>query len=55
MLIAPTDPDLFLTNATRRVRRLRALVIVDDYTREYLAIEADQGIGRGQVVGVLEL
>jgi putative transposase len=32
---------------------LRALTIVDNYTRKCLAIEVDLGIGGGKVVGVL--
>jgi putative transposase len=32
---------------------LRALTVVDNYTRECLAIEVDPGIGGGQVAGVL--
>jgi putative transposase len=35
-------------------RRLRALTVVDNYTRECLAIEVDQGIGGEKAAGVLE-
>jgi putative transposase len=43
----------FVSDALYDGRRLRALTVVDNYTRECLAIEVDQGIGGGQVVGVL--
>ena len=35
-------------------RRFRALVLVDDYSRECLAIEVDISLGGARVVGVLE-
>jgi putative transposase len=35
-------------------RRLRALTVADNYTREYLAIAVDQGIKGEQVVEVLD-
>ena len=43
----------FVSDALYDGRRLRALTVVDNYTRECLAIEVDQGIGGGQVAGVL--
>ncbi len=43
----------FVSDALYDGRRLRALTVVDNHTRECLAIEVDQGIGGGQVVGVL--
>jgi putative transposase len=43
----------FVSDALYDGRRLRALTVVDNYTRECLAIEVDQGIGGGQVVRVL--
>jgi putative transposase len=43
----------FVSDALYDGRRLRALTIVDNYTRECLAIEVDQGIGGEKVVGVL--
>ena len=43
----------FVSDALYNGRRLRALTVVDNYTRECLAIEVDQGIGGGQVAGVL--
>jgi putative transposase len=43
----------FVSDALYDGRRLRALTVVDNYTRECLAIEVDQGIGGEQVVGVL--
>jgi putative transposase len=43
----------FVSDALYDGRRRRALTIVDNYTRECLAIEVDQGIGGGKVVGVL--
>jgi putative transposase len=45
----------FVFDALYDGRRLRVLMVTDDYTRECLAIEADQEIGGGQMVGVLEL
>ena len=35
-------------------RRFRALALVDDYSRECLAIEVDISLGGARVVGVLE-
>jgi putative transposase len=43
----------FVSDALYDGRRLRALTIVDNYTRECLAIEVDQGIGGEKVAGVL--
>lgn len=43
----------FVSDALYDGRRLRALTVVDNYTRECLAIEVNQGIDGGQVVGVL--
>ena len=43
----------FVSDALYDGRRLRALTVVDNYTRECLAIEVDQGIGGAQVVKVL--
>jgi putative transposase len=43
----------FVCDALDDGRRLRALTVVDNYTRECLAIEVDPGIGGGQVAGVL--
>jgi putative transposase len=43
----------FVSDALYDGRRLRVLTIVDNYTRECLAIEVDQGIGGEKVVGVL--
>ena len=44
----------FMTDALSSGRRFRTLNIVDDYTRECLAIEVDTSIGGGRVVRVLE-
>jgi putative transposase len=44
----------FMTDALSSGRRFRTLNIVDDYTRECLAIEVDTSLGGGRVVGVLE-
>ena len=44
----------FFSDALYNGRRFRALTIVDNFSRQYLAIEADQGIRGEQVVGVLE-
>ena len=43
----------FVSDALYDGRRLRALTVVDNYTRECLAIEVDQGIGGEKVAGVL--
>ena len=43
----------FVSDALYDGRRLRVLTVVDNYTRECLAIEVDQGIGGEKVVGVL--
>ncbi|MFZ0432031.1 MAG: IS3 family transposase [Candidatus Acidiferrales bacterium] len=43
----------FVSDALYNGRRLRALTIVDNYTRECLAIEVDQGIGGEKVAEVL--
>jgi putative transposase len=44
----------FMTDALSSGRRFRTLNIVDDYTRECLAIEVDTSLGGGRVVRVLE-
>jgi putative transposase len=44
----------FMTDAFSSGRRFRTLNIVDDYTREALAIEVDTSLGGGRVVRVLE-
>jgi putative transposase len=44
----------FMTDALSSGRRFRTLNIVDDYTRECLAIEVDTSIGGVRVVRVLE-
>jgi putative transposase len=44
----------FMTDALSSGRRFRTLNIVDDYTRECLAIEADTSLGGGRVVRVLD-
>jgi putative transposase len=44
----------FVSDALYNRRRFRALTIVDNFSRECLAIEADQGIRGDQVVTVLE-
>ena len=44
----------FASDNTVPGRRFRALVIVDDYTRECPAIEVDTSLGGRRVVGVLE-
>jgi len=44
----------FMTDALSTGRRFRTLNIVDDYTRECLAIEVDTSLGGGRVVRVLE-
>ena len=44
----------FMTDALSWGRRFRTLNIVDDYTRECLAIEVDTSLGGGRVVRVLE-
>jgi putative transposase len=43
----------FVSDALYDGRRLRALTIADNYTRECLAIKVDQGIGGEKVAGVL--
>ena len=43
----------FVSDALYDGRRLRALTIVDNYTRECLAIEVDQGIGGEKVAEIL--
>lgn len=44
----------FVSDALFNGRRFRALTVVDAYTRECLAIHADQGIKGEQVVGVID-
>jgi len=44
----------FVSDALFDGRRLRALTLLDIYTREALAIEADQGIKGEQVVAILD-
>jgi putative transposase len=44
----------FISDALFDGRRLRALTVVDNYTRECLAIEVDKGITGEQVTEVLE-
>ena len=44
----------FVTDSIVTGRRFRALVIVDDYSRECPAIEVDTALGGRRVVGVLE-
>ena len=44
----------FMSDALSWGRRIRMLNIVDDYTREALAIEVDTSLGGGRVVRVLE-
>jgi putative transposase len=44
----------FVSDALFDGRRLRALTVIDNFTRESLAIEVDQGITGKQVVAVLE-
>ena len=44
----------FVTDSIVTGRRLRALAIVDDYTRECPTIEVDTSPGGRRVVGVLE-
>lgn len=44
----------FVTDSMVTGRRFRALVIVDDYSRECPAIEVDTSLGGFRVVGVLE-
>jgi putative transposase len=43
----------FVSDALFDGRRLRALTVVDAFTREALAIEVDQGIKGDQVVAVM--
>ena len=45
---------LLVTDSIVTGRRFRALVIVDDYSRECLVIEVDTSLGGRRVVGVLE-
>jgi putative transposase len=59
ILPTPTGPNErwsmdFVTDSIVTGRRFRALVIVDDYSRECPAIEVDTSIGGRRVVGVLE-
>jgi putative transposase len=44
----------FMTDGLSSGRRFRTLNIVDDYTRECLAIEVDTSLGGMRVVRVLE-
>lgn len=44
----------FVTDSIVTGRRFRALAIVDDYSKEYPAIEVDTSMGGRRVVGVLE-
>jgi putative transposase len=44
----------FVTDSIVTGRRFRALVIVDDYSRECPAIEVDTSLGGRRVVQVLE-
>ncbi len=44
----------FVTDRIVTGRRFRALVIVDDYSRECSVIEVDTSLGGRRVVGVLE-
>ena len=44
----------FVADSTVTGRRIRALTIVDDYSRECPAIEVDTSLGGVRVVGVLE-
>ena len=44
----------FVSESTVTGRRFRALAIVDDYSREYPAIEVDTSVGGARVVGVLK-
>jgi putative transposase len=58
-LPAPTRPNErwsmdFVTDSIVTGRRFRALVIVDDYSRECPAIEVDTSLGGRRVVSVLE-
>jgi putative transposase len=50
---APTAPNELWSMDLFDGRRLRALTVVDAYTREALAIEVDQGIKGEQVVDVM--
>jgi putative transposase len=45
---------VFVSDALFNGRRLRALTVLDNYTRECLAIEVDKGIRGEKVVDVLE-
>jgi putative transposase len=59
ILPAPKGPNErwsmdFVTDSIVTGRRFRALVIVDDYSRECPAIEVDTSLGGHRVVGVLE-
>jgi putative transposase len=58
-IAAPEKPNQkwsmdFVTDSLVTGRRFRALTIVDDYTRECPAIEADTSLGGRRVVSVLE-
>ena len=44
----------FVADSAVTGRRIRALTIVDDYSRECPAIEVDTSLGGVRVVGVLE-
>ena len=59
ILPAPLKPNErwsmdFVTDSIVTGRRFRALVIVDDYSRECPVIEVDTSLGGHRVVGVLE-
>ena len=59
ILPAPEGPNQkwsmdFVADITVTGRRIRALTIVDDYSRECPAIEVDTSLGGVRVVGVLE-
>jgi putative transposase len=59
ILPAPTGPNErwsmdFVTDSIVTGRRFRALVVVDDYSRECPVIEVDTSLGGRRVVGVLE-
>jgi putative transposase len=44
----------FMHDTLASGRRLRALMIIDDFTRECLAVEVDRGFSSRRVIGVLE-
>ena len=44
----------FVSDSTVAGRRVQALAIVDDYSRERPAIQVDTSLGGARVVGVLE-